>query len=668
METLANKYRPKILEDVVGQDGVTLVLKKQLETGNIKNCYLFTGPAGCVDRDTEFFSQDGWKKICDYVDGDKVLQYNEHGKAEFVTPINYIKNKATSLWQFKTKYGINQCLSDEHNVYYVNSCGDLVSDKFKNIRERHETLHSGFSGKFLSTFSYGGPGIGLTNAEIKLMCAVICDGSFINSSSNKNRCRFHIKKTRKKNRLRELFNECGLQYKESVSSAPGYVDFYVDAPIKTKVFDKYWYNCSHSQLEIICSNVLFWDGNESANGKKRFSTTIKQTADFIQFAFTSCGYRATISTGNRQGKTLISNGKEYIRKSVDYTVTISTRVLTGMTSNKPENKPKIEAYKPIDGYEYCFTVPSHMWVMRRGDRIVITGNCGKTSLARIIANSVNSNLAPIEIDAASNNGVDNVRDLIVDCQMKPLTGKYKTYIIDECHMLSNSAWNAFLKVLEEPPTNVIFILCTTDPQKIPNTILSRVQRFDLKRIDINGLVSRLDKVLKQESITNTRLSWDRDSLEYIAKVANGGMRTALSYLDKCVGYSENLTSESVSNSLGLDDYANYFKLLNHITDYEDNESINLIETLFESGVDLKQFIKGFTQFLLDINKYSLTQGLQYTMIPKYCEPLLKDYINSVDIKFVKDLMKKFVELYSTLRWETNIKDIIEMQLILLCEK
>ena len=294
--------------------------------------------------------------------------------------------------------------------------------------------------------------------------------------------------------------------------------------------------------------------------------------------------------------------------------------------------------------------------------------CGKTSLARIIATQVNPEIAPIEIDAASNNGVDNVRDIILDCQVKPLAGKYKTYIVDEVHMLSNSAWNAFLKVLEEPPANVIFVLCTTDPQKIPNTILSRVQRFDLRRISLNGLVSRLHKVLQQEIIANATLSWDRDALEYIAKVSNGGMRTALSYLDKCLSYTDNLTSESVSKVLGLGDYTNYFNLINYITDYKEKESIELIERLFENGIDLKQFIKGFLQFLLDINKYNSTTDLQCTMIPKYCEEQLKEYIKSVDIQFVKELMKKFMELYATLKWETNIKEIMEMQLILLCEK
>ena len=124
---------------------------------------------------------------------------------------------------------------------------------------------------------------------------------------------------------------------------------------------------------------------------------------------------------------------------------------------------------------------------------------GKTTSARIFANDVNGGKGkPIEIDGASNNGVDNIRSIIDDCKMKSLDSKYKVYIIDEVHMLSLGAFNALLKVLEEPPKRVIFILCTTDPHKIPPTILSRLQRFDFKRIPQFDIVQRLEYILKKE--------------------------------------------------------------------------------------------------------------------------------------------------------------------------
>lgn len=125
--------------------------------------------------------------------------------------------------------------------------------------------------------------------------------------------------------------------------------------------------------------------------------------------------------------------------------------------------------------------------------------CGKTTSARIFANKINDNKGlPIEIDAASNNGVEQVRTIIEDAKFKPLDSNYKIYIMDECHMLSTGAWNAMLKLLEEPPKTTIFILCTTDPQKIPATILSRVQRFDFCKISQQGIIDRLEYILNQE--------------------------------------------------------------------------------------------------------------------------------------------------------------------------
>ena len=127
--------------------------------------------------------------------------------------------------------------------------------------------------------------------------------------------------------------------------------------------------------------------------------------------------------------------------------------------------------------------------------------CGKTTCARIFANDINGGQGnPIELDAASNNGVDDVREIIQQAKTKSLNSEYKIFIIDECHALSNSAWQAMLKIIEEPPAKYIFIFCTTDPHKIPKTILSRVQRYDFQRISQQGIVDRLRYIIEQENL------------------------------------------------------------------------------------------------------------------------------------------------------------------------
>lgn len=125
---------------------------------------------------------------------------------------------------------------------------------------------------------------------------------------------------------------------------------------------------------------------------------------------------------------------------------------------------------------------------------------GKTTCARIFANEINKGQGnPIELDAASNNGVDNVRDIIQQAQLQSLDSEFKVFIIDECHMITNAGWNAMLKLIEEPPAKSIFIFCTTNPEKIPKTILSRVQRYDFRRISQNGIVERLRYILEKEN-------------------------------------------------------------------------------------------------------------------------------------------------------------------------
>ena len=128
--------------------------------------------------------------------------------------------------------------------------------------------------------------------------------------------------------------------------------------------------------------------------------------------------------------------------------------------------------------------------------------CGKTTCARAFAHEINQGKGrPIEIDAASNNGVDNIRDIIAKAQQKSLDSEYKVFILDEVHAITNSGWQAFLKTLEEPPANTIFLMCTTDPQKLPKTILSRVQRFEFKRISFEGIVNRLKWICEKQGYT-----------------------------------------------------------------------------------------------------------------------------------------------------------------------
>ena len=288
---------------------------------------------------------------------------------------------------------------------------------------------------------------------------------------------------------------------------------------------------------------------------------------------------------------------------------------------------------------------------------------GKTTSARIFANEVNKGKGkPIEIDGASNNGVDNIRQIIDDCRMKSLDSKYKVYIIDEVHMLSIGAFNALLKVLEEPPKGVIFILCTTDPHKIPATILSRVQRFQFKRIPQNEVVNRLEYILVQEGI----LTYNVVAIEYIAKLADGGMRDAIMKLDTVLGYTHEITMEAVLDCLGITNYDYLFKIVSSIIKQDATTPMQLIDDLYKQGKDLKLFVKDLSKFILDLCKLELTQDINTTMIPPELKTKCTRLLCKCDLDLLVDIMDAVNKLMDKIKYEQNPKSLIESELIILC--
>ena len=227
-----------------------------------------------------------------------------------------------------------------------------------------------------------------------------------------------------------------------------------------------------------------------------------------------------------------------------------------------------------------------------------TRGTGKTSVAKIFAKAVNcehpvdgspcnecetcrgitngSAMNVIEIDAASNNGVDNIRQIRDEIQYSPSSGKYTVYIIDEVHMLSIGAFNALLKTLEEPPAYVIFILATTEPHKIPITILSRCQRYDFKRISIDTIAARLSELMEKESI-----EVEDKAIRYVAKAADGSMRDALSLLDQCIAFylGQKLTYDNVLDVLGAVDNEIFSRLTRSVIDSDVTTSLNILEEI-----------------------------------------------------------------------------------------
>ena len=221
--------------------------------------------------------------------------------------------------------------------------------------------------------------------------------------------------------------------------------------------------------------------------------------------------------------------------------------------------------------------------------------CGECAACRAIAAGNSMNV--IEIDAASNNGVDNIREIREEVAYRPTEGRYKVYIIDEVHMLSIGAFNALLKTLEEPPEYVIFILATTEANKIPVTILSRCQRYDFKRISIDTIAARLRELIDKEQ-------WDVEekAVRYIAKAADGSMRDGLSLLDQCAAFyiGERLTYDHVLEILGAVDTDVFSRLLREILSMDVSKVIETVDELVMGGRELSQLAADFTWYLRNL--------------------------------------------------------------------
>ncbi len=291
------------------------------------------------------------------------------------------------------------------------------------------------------------------------------------------------------------------------------------------------------------------------------------------------------------------------------------------------------------------------------------GPCNECEICKSINNQTSLNVS--EIDAASNNGVDNIRQIVDEVQYSPTEGKYKVYIIDEVHMLSQGAFNALLKTLEEPPSYVIFILATTEAHKIPITILSRCQRYEFKRMQVDTIVERLHELMEQENIEA-----DEKAVKYIAKCADGAMRDALSLLDQCISFhfGEKLTYDNVLEVLGAVDIDLFSEMLTCINEGQVSRGIKLIEKVILDGKDLNQFVINFTWFLRNIMLIKTTENtLELVDVTEEKLMELRKKSVEVNIDSLMRYIRVFSDLSNQLKFATQKRVLLEAAFIKLCK-
>lgn len=307
---------------------------------------------------------------------------------------------------------------------------------------------------------------------------------------------------------------------------------------------------------------------------------------------------------------------------------------------------------------------------------------GKTSTAKILARAVNC-LHPIdgepcnecevckqalegtlvditEMDAASNNGVDNIRDIREEVEFIPTTAKYRVYIIDEVHMLSTGAFNALLKTLEEPPAHVIFILATTEPQKLPATILSRCQRFDFKRLSREDIISRLKYICNEN---NTKI--EDNALKMIATLADGAMRDAISILDRCIADGDEVvTEEKIRELAGVPQFEFLSQITKAIITHDPELAIKTSEKIINEGKDINVFVWELIKLMRDISIFAIDEN--FVSYNEEEKTKIKEFLTLSNKETFLNLIAKLSELQNNLKWSTEPSIMFETGIVKLC--
>lgn len=348
-----------------------------------------------------------------------------------------------------------------------------------------------------------------------------------------------------------------------------------------------------------------------------------------------------------------------------------------------------DTFEEVKGQEHIVTTLKNQLTHDRiGHAYLFCGTrgTGKTTVAKLFAKAVNcehpqngspcgecpsckaiaegSSMNVIEIDAASNNGVDNIREIRDEVQYSPTEGRYKVYIIDEVHMLSIGAFNALLKTLEEPPSYVIFILATTEAHKIPITILSRCQRYDFRRISMETISDRLEDLMQREG-----QEVEKRAIDYIAKVADGSMRDALSLLDQCIAFylGETLTYEKCLDVLGAVDLDVFVRLIRAVEAKQVTQAVDLIDEIIWQGRELGQFVTDFTWFMRNLLLIkSSADGITKLDFSKDTLENMKLVAQEISLEALMRYIRIFSELSGSIKYASQKRVVLELAVIKLC--
>ena len=698
-QTLATKWRPKDWKDLTEQEYIKTILENQIETNSIKNAYLFTGPAGCgKTTSARIFANKINEGLGNPIEVDAA---SNNGVEQIRVIIDDAKFKPLDS-KYKI-YILDECFPANTKIQLKNSLKDIKDIKVGDI-VKHMTGYDKVTYVFKNSV--------LT----KNLCCVKINNRNIITTKN------HL-----------FFTNNGWVEAQNLQEG----DYLYDTTSMSKLWQTIQKQTQGS--EVLLSSMFseiskkdlstdnkdsnlssMWKGisiKELGENKDLFKELQKST--YIKIgekdnairvwtnAFETIIRKNESKQSNEQsiskGKNVKDQAEQWNTSSMDWDEGWKWQIY--YTSNSAMERirnwmgigisDKNSDNKGLQSNEISYELQSRPSLSRNEN--CNRGGWQRPQLEKSIVEGLKENglfkgirVESVEIYERGNNDQLFSSSFTSEELSREYVTMYDlevendhTYFADNilvhnCHMLSNGAWNAMLKLLEEPPKTTIFILATTDPQKIPKTILSRVQRYDFNKISLDGIVNRLDFIVGSENAELLKLKYkdnpnltdndciivEKEALQYIAKVSEGGMRDAISMLDKCISYSNQITVENVVKALGISDYESLYQLLINILDCEIKESINIIENIYSQGKDLKLFIKQFIQFILDTEKYLLYADYNYIQIP-----------NTIDLKLFKEqdyerilnILDEIIDLSNQIKYEQNPKVLIESKILILCK-
>lgn len=689
VKTLAVKYRPTSWDEVSEQSSTKIILQQQLKSGEVKNAYLFCGPAGCGKTTcARIFANDINKGEGNPIELDAA---SNNGVDDVRNIIQQAKTKSINseykIFIIDECFPANTLIDTEYGQVPINKI--CVGDYVKSMTGNHKVTHI-FKNSVLTD---------------RLCCVIVNNKKIITTVD-------HL-----------FFTEIG--WVEARNLKKGLIVY------GSEDLQELWNRvCKEAgqRREILLSQLLsgvseeksyskdkgsevsdLWqeyDSSELLKAENLFSGVQEQTNFFVQY--TNCEYRIW------DGVT-----ETIIRKNEDEQSNVKTRKYSKdverqgakwyVTSMAYSSGWKREVYNSTDSLvasirrwmgigvsnsnklsegrtSVSYMLQSRPWFF--DEETCDRSRWSRPSLEKWTVERCKENEVPgrlrvdsVEIYERGNND-ELFRDSFTDTELSGETVTMYDLEVDtdhsyfadgvlvhNCHALSNSAWQAMLKIIEEPPAKSIFIFCTTDPQKIPKTILSRVQRYDFQRISQTGIFDRLSRILDLEEWFDDSNAYNEavDAIDYIARLSDGGMRDAITMLDKCLAYHPKLTLKHVTEALGTADYSTMFEMTDCLLGYDgmgSKEAIEIIEALHAKGKELKTFIKQYVQFLLDLDKYSLGCDWKYLQMPK-----LKDYETALE-SYGEDewddihrWLSVFVKLNADIKWSQSVKYDIEATII-----